>query len=111
MLNMRKENDALIVYPDVKELDASMAVNFIDEMEKFIKEGNNIIVLNLSGVEFIDSSGLASIVSSLKLVGRNGHLMLCGIHRNVMSVFKFTRMDRVFQIFSSEEEAISAWSK
>ena len=107
MINMRKENNVLIVYPNVEELNASIAARFKDEMEKVIKEGNNIIIINLTGIEFIDSTGLASIVSSLKLIGRNGQLVLCGLHRNVMSVFKLTRMDRVFQIFSSEEEAIS----
>jgi anti-sigma B factor antagonist len=111
MLNSRKENDILIIHPDIQRLDASVAVSFKAKMADFINGGNKSIILNLSGIEFIDSSGLGSIVSSLKLIGKNGDLLLCGINRNVMSMFKLTRMDRVFQIFSSEYEAISSLSK
>jgi anti-sigma B factor antagonist len=111
MLHSRKENDILIVHPDIERLDASMAISFKDKMAGFIKEGNSTIVLNLSRVEFIDSSGLGSIVSSLKMIGRDGNLLLCGINRNIMSMFKLTRMDRVFQMFDSEAEAVLSLSK
>jgi len=111
MLNVRIENDILIVQPNIERLDASVAVGFKEKMADLIKRGHSMIILNLSVVEFIDSSGLGSIVSSLKTIGRNGDLVLCGINRNIMSMFKLTRMDRVFRIFSSEGEAISLLSK
>ncbi len=111
MLNVRIENDILIVQPNIERLDASVAVDFKEKMADLIKRGHSMIILNLSVVEFIDSSGLGSIVSSLKTIGRNGDLVLCGINRNIMSMFKLTRMDRVFRIFSSEGEAISLLSK
>jgi anti-sigma B factor antagonist len=111
MLNSRKENDILIVYLNMSRLDASVAVRFKDKMADFIKDGNSTIILNLARIEFIDSSGLGSIVSSLKMIGRNGDLALCSVNKNIMSMFKLTRMDRVFQMFSSEEEAISSLSK
>jgi anti-sigma B factor antagonist len=111
MLNARIENDILIVQPNIERLDASVAVGFQEKMADLIKRGHGMIILNLSLVEFIDSSGLGSIVSSLKTLGRTGDLVLCGINRNIMSMFKLTHMDRVFRIFSSEGEAISSLSK
>jgi anti-sigma B factor antagonist len=110
MLNFRKEQNILIVYPDVERLDASVAGNFKGKMAEFINRGHNSIILDLSNVKFIDSSGLGSIVSSLKLISQKGNLVLCGINGNIMAMFKLTRMDRVFQIFSSEKEAISFMS-
>jgi anti-sigma B factor antagonist len=59
-------------------------------------------------VRFIDSSGLGAIVSMLKLIGREGDLVLCGVTDPVMSLFKLTRMDRVFQMFPSEHDALAA---
>lgn len=111
MFNARKENDILIVHPDVHRLDASVAVSFQEKMADLISAGHTSIVLDLSGTEFIDSSGLGSIVSSLKRMNNTGDLILCGISKNVMAMFKLTRMDRVFQIFSSEDEAIASFSK
>lgn len=67
-------------------------------------------MLDLSEVDFIDSSGLGAIVSSLKAVGKQGNLIICGIGETVLSLFRLTRMDRVFQIVSSPEEAVRALS-
>jgi anti-sigma B factor antagonist len=111
MLWTREEKDILIVHPQVQRLDASLAVSFKDKMARFINGGHHTIVLDLSDVAFIDSSGLGSIVSSLKLIGRNGDLVLCGINGNIMAMFKLTRMDRVFQIFASADDALLALSK
>jgi anti-sigma B factor antagonist len=61
-------------------------------------------------VDFIDSSGLGAIVSALKTIGRNGDLVLCGIKETVMSLFRLTRMDRVFRIFTDQGEATAALS-
>jgi anti-sigma B factor antagonist len=111
MLNSRQEHDILIVQPEIERLDASVSDTFKGTMRGFIDNGHNMIVLNLSQVKFIDSSGLGSIVSSLKLLGKKGDLVLCGIQSNIMAMFKLTRMDRVFQIFPSEKEALSSMSK
>jgi anti-sigma B factor antagonist len=48
--------------------------------------------------------------SALKTVGRNGDLVLCGIKETVMSLFRLTRMDRVFRIFTDQGEATAALS-
>jgi anti-sigma B factor antagonist len=67
-------------------------------------------VLDLSKVEFIDSSGLGAIVSSLKRMGGRGELVVCGLREPTMTLFRLTRMDRVFQVFDSEQQAVSALS-
>jgi anti-sigma B factor antagonist len=80
-------------------------------MSEWIGAGNRRIVLNLSEVDFIDSSGLGAIVSSLKKIGNDGDLVICSVRETVMSLFRLTRMNRVFDILSSEEEAIGALSR
>ncbi len=109
-LDQRKAGDALIVTPLEDRLDARVATDFKERMIELIASGNTIIVLDLSKVEFIDSSGLGAIVSSLKRMGGRGELVVCGLRETTMTLFKLTRMDRVFQVFDSEQQAVSALS-
>jgi anti-sigma B factor antagonist len=110
-LEDRKEGEVLIIKPIEKRLDASVAVDFKEKVAELIKSGNELIVLDLSEVNFMDSSGLGAIVSSLKTLGRKGELVISGIQETVMQLFKLTRMDRVFRIFKDEKEAVSALSE
>ncbi len=98
----------LVVKVVAPRLDAREAVTFKAQMADWIGRGPQTILLNLAEVRFIDSSGLGAIVSVLKLLGRQGDLVLCGVTEPVLSLFKLTRMDRVFQIFSQESEALTA---
>lgn len=103
----KKAPEALVVKVLEPRLDAREAVDFKTKMAECINSGHHIIVLNLAEVRFIDSSGLGAIVSTLKLLGRDGNLVLCGVTDPVMSLFKLTRMDRVFQMFASESDALA----
>ena len=107
----RKVGDVLVVLPREKRIDASVSTGFKGKMVDWINQGNKRIVLDLSQVDFIDSSGLGAIVSSLKTLGSDGDLVICGIRETVMGLFKITRMNRVFQIFTNESEAIEALSR
>jgi len=106
----KKIENILIVKPSEKRIDASVATDFKGKMIDWINAGNKHIVLNLAEVDFIDSSGLGAIVSSLKAIGNGGDLVICGISDTVITLFRLTRMNRVFQIFSTEEEALKALS-
>lgn len=100
----------LIVLPLEKRIDASVSTEFKGKMVDWINAGSRRIILDLSNVDFIDSSGLGAIVSSLKTIGNDGDLVICGIKETVMGLFRLTRMNRVFQIFPSQPEAIQALS-
>jgi anti-sigma B factor antagonist len=104
----KKVNNLLVVTPLEKRLDASVAADFKGKIVDWINAGNNRIVLDLSLVDFVDSSGLGAIVSCLKTLGGSGDLIICGIKDTVMSLFQLTRMNRVFQIFSNQAEALKA---
>ena len=102
----RKIGEAWIVRPLEKRIDAASAPDFKEIILGQISRGHDRIVLDLSGVDFVDSSGLGAMVSCLKRIGDKGDLVLFGLRDKVMSLFRLTRMDRVFQIFPSQEEAI-----
>jgi anti-sigma B factor antagonist len=110
-IETKKVDDVLVVKPAEKRLDAKVAVSFKESMVNFINSGSNLIVLDLSGVEFVDSSGLGAIVSSLKVLGRKGDIVIAGVGSSVLQMFSLTRMDKVFKMFSTQEEALQALSR
>jgi len=66
-------------------------------------------VVDLSGVGYMDSSGVASLVKLLARVRRRQvDLKLAGMTRRVRSVFEITRLDTVFEIFASVQEALAS---
>lgn len=107
----KKEGAVLTAKPLEKRIDASSATLFKGLVIDIINRGNFLIVLDLSEVDFIDSSGLGAIVSIFKTIGNRGDLALCNAQGAVMSLFKLTRMNKVFQIFTSEDEAVSFLAK
>lgn len=66
------------------------------------------IVVDLEQVSYIDSSGLATLVEMLKKVrGQGGSLCLTGMSDKVKSLFEITKLDKLFQIYSNQKDAVS----
>ncbi|MGZ8216232.1 STAS domain-containing protein [Methylomagnum sp.] len=91
-----------------RRLDASVAAAFKEQVVGLINQGHKIIVLDLESVDFIDSSGLGAMVSCLKLVGVKGRIALCHLAGPVLSMLQLTRMDKVFVIHPTTEQALEA---
>lgn len=88
-------------------IDAAMAIQFKEDMRSETEADATRIVLDLSGVEFIDSSGLGAIVASMKQLGQDRRLDLAGLQPVVEKVFRLTRMDTVFRLFATLDDAVS----
>ncbi len=66
------------------------------------------ILINLAGVPYMDSSGVASLVKLLSRTKKIGvPLSLVAPTRKVLSILEITRLDSVFTISDSEEEAMA----
>jgi anti-sigma B factor antagonist len=87
-------------------LDAAKAVQFKDAFRNLSDAGAEHVILDMSDVNFMDSSGLGAVVAVLKLMGRNKRFEIAGLTPAVEKVFKLTRMDSVFRIYGSVEEAL-----
>ncbi|MGR9087183.1 MAG: STAS domain-containing protein [Gammaproteobacteria bacterium] len=105
-MESKTENGVLVLTLKDHRLDAKVSVEFRNAMSGFIDGGDRVIVLNMEDVEFIDSSGLGALVSSLKQMGPEGKLALCHLNAPVASMFALTRMDRVFTLCTTEAQAI-----
>ena len=102
------EGGCLVVSLKEKRLDAVIAASFREAMVARIDQGQRNIVLDLSQVGFMDSSGLGAVVYVLKHLGHKGRLHICGVTPGVMAVLKLTRMDRVLKTFDTRQAAIAA---
>ena len=79
-------------------------------MIEVIEQGSGKLVLNLTATSFMDSSGLAVLVSGLQAARkRDGDVLLVGMSNTVRALFELTRLHTVFQIFDDEPGALRAF--
>lgn len=79
-------------------IDAAGAIQFKDRMRELTIGTTGRVILDLSRVAFLDSSGLGAVVAVMKLLGPDRKLELAGLTPTVEKVFRLTRMDTVFTI-------------
>jgi len=94
----RGEGETLVVVVESDRLDCSVAHDIKQEVVGLLDGGSEPVVVDLSKVEFIDSSGLGAIVALLKYAGRGRPFELAGLNRTVFKVFQLTRMTSVFEM-------------
>jgi len=82
----------------LERLDASVAGAFKQALTSEVDAGARVMVIDLSEVKFIDSSGLGALVSVLKRMGSQGSIELSGVGIGVLKVLELTRMTEVFTI-------------
>lgn len=101
-LESRYVNKCLNVTVCESRLDAAVAIVFKEQMRAFAEGGTGPVILDLSQVSFIDSSGLGAVVAVMKLLGPERPLELAGLTSNVARVFRLTRMEKVFTIHPTD---------
>ena len=69
--------------------------------------GDYTLVINLTGLEYISSAGLRSILSTAKqLKAKDGKMLFTGLQGPVKDVFKISGFGSIFKTFETEEEAL-----
>jgi len=73
------------------------------------EKGTGRVIVNLKGVRYIDSSGVASLVEGLKVSREVGNrLSLIGLSPAAREVLELSRLIRVFEVYENEEQALGA---
>ncbi|MEO1297450.1 MAG: STAS domain-containing protein [Cyanobacteria bacterium J06636_16] len=97
----------VIVITPTGRLDITTAWQFRLKLQECISRVSPHVVVNLSQVNFIDSSGLTSLVAGMRDADKvKGSFRICNVHPEAKLVFEVTMMDSVFEIFETEEEAL-----
>lgn len=110
-LESETRGDAQLVSVMEDRIDAAIAVQFKDAVREATSSGEARVVLDLSRVEFLDSSGLGAVVAAMKEMGPDRRLDLMGMTPTVEKVFRLTRMDTVFRIYPDEKAAFGTVAK
>ena len=100
-----EQGDCLVVTVAEDRIDAGSAVQFKEAMRTAIEGESPRVVLDLSSVDSIDSSGLGAIVAVMKFLGSGRKLELAGLSDKVQTVFRLTRMDSVVTIHETRDAA------
>ena len=104
MIEVTKVGRAVVIRPTCRRLDAASAVDFRAEAGAAV-DGSPLVVVHLGGVEFIDSSGLGSLVSLIKRLPPGGTIRLAEVPESVRTLLRMTRLDKVLPHFPTVETA------
>lgn len=86
-------------------LDGTKANQFNQEINDMVAQNAKIILIDFQEVTFMDSSGLGSLVKSLKTVrAAGGELFVCSVNNEIKMLFELTSMDRVFEVFADRQD-------
>ncbi|CDQ53842.1 unnamed protein product [Klebsiella pneumoniae] len=109
-VELHTEQGVKIIVPLVRRLDASVVQAFKQQVLEAIDPDTKNVLLDLNHVDFIDSSCLGALVSILKSVNGQGELALCSLNDTIKNLFKLTRMDRIFSIKETRQDALNAFT-
>ena len=102
-----KKKGGAVVVSVTERIDAVTAPEFEKGLLALMAGGDYTLVLNLTGLEYISSAGLRSILSTAKqLKTKNGKMLFTGLRGPVKDVFKISGFGSIFKIFETEEEAL-----
>ena len=106
---VEKVDDVAVVTVPVDELEISSVDEFKVQLTEIMKESKKL-VLDMTRVSFVDSSGCGAIIFCLKRLEQSGgNLKLCCVSKPVATVLKMIRLHRICDILETREEAVAAF--
>ena len=91
------------------EVDMYTSPELREEMMNLIRRRTSPLFVDFKDVSYIDSSGIATFVEGLKgIMSYNGKLKLVGIPDRIVEIFNFSKLDRVFEMYSSIDDALDS---
>jgi len=102
-------SDQSNVFPLEGEIDLHVSPRVAISLGQMVKNKPPKLVVDLSRVSYIDSSGLAVLIETMQGVEEYGGLFaLAGMQETVRSIFEIARLDQVFRIFPDVNSALAA---
>jgi len=99
--------DNIVIIDCAGEVDLYSSPELRDALLAQIKTGGPSVLVNMSGISYIDSSGIATLVEGLQLSRQTKtRFGLFALRTNARSVLELARLHKVFAIFENEQEAV-----
>lgn len=91
------------------EIDMYSSPELREQMMNLIGQRISNMLIDFRQVSYIDSSGIATFVEGLKsMKNYGGRLRFFGIPQGIMEIFRFSKLDRVFEIYGNIDDAINS---
>jgi anti-sigma B factor antagonist len=108
-LNVYSEPPGFTVVAVSGEIDVYTAPKLREKLISLVDGGSYQLIVDMEGVEFLDSTGLGVLVGGLKRVrAQDGWIDLACTQSRILRIFKITGLNKVFSIYSSVTEAVAA---
>ncbi len=105
-LNHRKEGDHTVLEVG-GEVDVYTAPKLRERLVELVSDGHYKIIVDMTKVEFLDSTGLGVLVGGLKRVrSHDGSLALVCSQERILKIFRITGLTKVFPIYDTLDEAL-----
>ena len=109
-LNDRVQNDIVILEPKGKIMGGPDASLLHDRLHDYIEKDMKKVIIDLSKVDWMNSTGLGILISGLTTIrNNNGELKLANLTNKVQSLLTITKLVSVFEAYDSIDEAIESF--
>lgn len=109
-LSTREMQDVVVLEPKGKIMGGPDATVLHDQLHEYIKQGKKRVVIDLSKVDWMNSTGLGILISALTTLKRNqGELKLANVTDKIQSLLTITKLVTVFETYDSVELAASSF--
>jgi anti-sigma B factor antagonist len=103
----RSDDQLVVVLTPIGKLDISTAWQFRLKLQECLSSISPHVILNLSHLEGIDSSGMTTLVAGLREAEqRQGSFRICNLQPALRPVFEISGMDNIFEIYETESDAL-----
>ena len=108
-ISVEEKNNMSVITIEDKEVDAANSAELKEELHNAIRPGTNVL-LDLSKLEFLDSSGLGVLLSCMRyLTSHNGTFQICSVTKPVQAILELVRFHRVVDTYNNRNEAFRAF--
>jgi len=110
-IQQTSEGEVMILNLSVKIMGGSDYEKFHTEIKTLIKDGYVDILLNMSKVSWINSTGLGILVSAYHTLKKNGGVMkICEVSARIDNILNVTQLKLVFDTFESQADALASFA-
>lgn len=107
MISVEKRDKINVVTFDIDNLNALVSDDIRERIAKIFETGNSKVIIDLSGIKYIDSSGFGSFLSIMRTARNNyGVLKFANTEPSVMEVFRTLHLNTVFEMYDTVEDCI-----
>lgn len=111
-LSYQERDGIIILEPKGKILGGPDATTLKDQLQSLIDSGKTKVIIDLAEVDYMNSTGLGILISSLTTLKRaQGELKLANVTDKIQSLLTITKLVTVFDDFESVDEAVAAFSR